>query len=73
MITYFATFPAGTFEIIVKQLKTFKLDKLKIIEHDDSSVIFKASLPIERLIELRYFTNVYLVVENKQSVNKKLD
>lgn len=69
---YFATFPAGTFEIIVKHLKSFSLDELKIIEHDDSSVIFESSLNKEKLIELRYFTNTYLVIDNKTSLVKKI-
>lgn len=68
MNQYFATFPAGTFGIIARHLKSFKLDELKIIEHDDSSVVFAAALPIEKLIELRYFTNVYLVVDENPSL-----
>lgn len=64
MSLYFATFPAGTFDLIVKQLKGFKLDELKIIEHDDSSVVFQSSLTVERLIELRCFTNVYIVLDD---------
>lgn len=68
MNQYFATFPAGTFGIIARHLKSFQLDELKIIEHDDSSVMFAASLPIEKLIELRYFTNVYLIVDDKNAL-----
>lgn len=67
---YFATFPAGTFDLISKQLKGFKLDELKIVEHDDSSVIFQSYLPTERLVELRYFTNVYQVIDKLVEVPK---
>ncbi len=70
MNSYFATFPAGTLELITKQLKGFKLDELKIIAHDDSSVTFQSSLPTERLIELRYFTNVYLVTDKPAEIPK---
>jgi len=70
MNSYFATFPAGTLELIAKQIKGFKLDELKIIEHDDSSVIFQSYLPTERLVELRYFTNVYQVIDKLVEVPK---
>ena len=69
-LKYFATFPAGTFNLIAKRLKGFKLNELRIIEHDDSSVIFQSSLQIERLVELRYFTNVYLIADNTATVPK---
>lgn len=72
MNQYFATFPAGTFDIIVKHLKSFKKEELKIIEHDDSSVSFEASLSIEKLIEIRYFTNVYLKVNNLNPLIKTI-
>ena len=63
MRRYFSTFPAGCYEIISRNIKSFQLNDLKIVEHDDSSVIFESLLPIERLTELRYFTNVYIVLE----------
>ena len=61
---YLATFPAGCYEIIAKSLKSFSLDELTLIEHDDSSVTFSSSFRVEKLIELRFFTNIYLVIEN---------
>lgn len=66
MSQYFATFPAGTWDIIAKHLKSFRLDEIEIVEHDDSSVVFQSSLTTERLIELRYFTNIYLIVDNQK-------
>lgn len=68
--SYYATFPAGAFELIAKQLKTFSIDDLKIISNDESSVLFTSKLQKERLIELRYFTNVYLVVDDIQKLPK---
>jgi hypothetical protein len=70
--SYYATFPAGCYNIIVKHLKSFELDEFKIAEHDDSSVLFESSLPIEKLIELRYFTNVYFVVNDAKPLPKSL-
>lgn len=61
---YFATFPAGCYSIIAKNLKSFSLDELTLIDHDDSSVTFTSPFKIEKLIELRFFTNIYLVVED---------
>ena len=61
--SYFATFPAGCYEIIARQLKGFSPAELKITGHDDSSVEFVASLNRERLIELRFFTNIYVVAD----------
>ncbi len=72
MSLYFATLPAGTYDIIAKQLKSFKLDELKIVEHDDSSVTFQSSLTMERLVELRYFTNVYLVADKNLEIPKSV-
>lgn len=70
MNRYFATFPAGTFELIAKQLKSFKLSQLEIIEEDNSSVVFQSSLPIERIIEFRYFTNAYLIADAVNAMPK---
>lgn len=61
---YLATFPAGCYEIIIKSLKSFSLDDFTIIEHDDSSVTFRSPFRVEKLIELRFFTNIYLVVDD---------
>jgi len=68
---YFSTFPAGTYEIIVKHLKRFSLDELNIIEHDDSSVVFESSLKREKLIELRYLTNTHLVIDKHSHLDKR--
>jgi len=62
MNQYFATFPAGTFDIIAKHLKSFTLDEIKIVDSDNSSVLFQSSLQSERLIEIRYFTNIYQII-----------
>lgn len=67
---YFTTFPAGCYEIIAKSLKGFKLEELKIIVHDESSVTFLSSFSPERLIELRFLTNIYLVVQDLAQVKK---
>lgn len=67
---YFATFPAGCYEIISRHLKGFKLDELRIIDHDESSVLFESSLNKEKLIEIRYFTNVYLVADDIKHIPK---
>lgn len=61
---YLATFPAGCYGIIVKALKGFSVDELTIIGHDDSSVTFSSPFRIEKLIELRFFTNIYFIVES---------
>lgn len=67
---YFATFPAGCFGIIARRLKRFRLEELTIIEHDDSSVTFQSPFSPEKLIELRFFTNVYVVIEDFNHVHK---
>ena len=64
MNQYFATFPAGTYDIIARHLKSFDMQELRLIEHDDSSVLFEAFFRPERLIELRYFTNIYRVIDD---------
>lgn len=60
---YIATFPAGCFEIISRQLKKFTIDELKIKQHDGSSVTFESHLTPEKLIDLRYFTNTYVILD----------
>lgn len=59
---YIATFPAGAFDVIARQLKRFTIDDLKILEHDESAVMFRTQFTQERLIEMRFFTNVYMVI-----------
>ncbi len=65
---YIATFPAGSYPIIVKHLKSFSLDELELLDHDDSSLTFSSPLPVERLIELRYITNVYMVIDQPDTI-----
>lgn len=62
MSTYIATFPAGCFEIISRKLKEFTMSELKIVNHDESSVTFTTSLLREQLIDIRYFTNLFLIL-----------
>ena len=64
MMKYFATFPAGSYPIIAKHLKSFRIDELRLIGNDDSSVTFEASLPVNRLTGIRYFTNIFLVAQD---------
>lgn len=64
-LKYIATFPAGAFPVISRQLKKFSVDELRIISHDESSVTFSSSLRQERLIELRFFTNIFMLFEGK--------
>lgn len=70
MKKYIATFPAGTFLIIAKYLKSFSLNNFKIIDNDESSVMFLSDLNAERLIEIRFFTNVFVVIEDKAEIKK---
>lgn len=67
---YFATFPAGCYEIISRSLKRFALEELTIIEHDESSVTFHSSFSKEKLIELRFFTNVYMIIRDLEQLKK---
>lgn len=60
---YIATFPAGCFEIIESQLKKLSIGSLKILSNDESSVSFTSKLAIEKLIEFRFFTNIFLVLD----------
>ncbi|TVQ22475.1 MAG: hypothetical protein EA382_11975, partial [Spirochaetaceae bacterium] len=63
MTRFFATFPAGTYDIIARDLKRFKISELVMLEHDDSSLVFDTALTDERIIEVRYFTNAYRVLD----------
>ena len=69
---YLATFPAGTFPIVSRQLKKFDIRELSISSHDDSSVTFTSSLRHERLIELRFFTNIFTILEGKLGKYRKI-
>lgn len=72
VLTFFATFPAGTYDILVKSLKSFSVAELTILSHDDSSVTFQSTVSIEKLIELRFFTNVFLVYNKPANVPRFL-
>lgn len=61
--SYIATFPAGCYEIIARKLKEFTLNEIKIEARDESSVTFASSLSRERLIEIRFFTNLFMVID----------
>ena len=64
MQSYIATFVAGCQDIILRQLKRMPLDKLKVTNVDESSVTFDSDYPVEKLIELRFFTNIYLAIKD---------
>ena len=68
MNRFFATFPAGTYDVIVRDLKGYRMDELVIVENDDSSVVFDSRLSVEKIIEIRYFTNAYLVIDRPADV-----
>ncbi len=63
---YIAMFPAGCYEIVARQLKTFRVPEVELLGHDQSSVSFTSSLTIERLIEFRFFANIYLVLDKSR-------
>lgn len=68
MMKYFATFPAGVYPIISRHLKGFSVDELRIVDSDDSSVTFNSTLPVSRLTAIRYFTNIFLVVDDQSNL-----
>ena len=72
MATYGATFIAGTKEIILRQLKQFSLEQLKITYSDDSFMLFSSSLPEAKITNFRFFNNVFTVLaENINNVPLK--
>lgn len=70
MQNYIATFVAGCQDIIFRQLKQIPINNLKVINQDESSVTFNSDYAVERLIEMRFFTNIYLIIENPNSLPK---
>ena len=62
MQSYIVTFVAGCQDIVLRQLKQMPLNKLKVTNLDESAVTFDSDYPIEKLIELRFFTNIYLII-----------
>lgn len=69
---YLATYPAGTWDIIVRDLKSFRPNQLLIGDHDGSSALLETTLPAERLVEIRYFTNAYLVVKRPEELDRRM-
>ena len=59
MNAYFATFTSGVQEIIGNRLQKFPRSELAVDELQDGLVLFRASLSIGRLSELRFFNNVF--------------
>ncbi|MBI2592382.1 hypothetical protein HYW36_02815 [Candidatus Saccharibacteria bacterium] len=70
MQSYMATFVAGCQDIMLRQLKQMPLNKLKVTNLDESSVTFDSDYPIEKLIELRFFTNIYLIISEPGGLPK---
>src|SRR3989344_59081 len=64
MQSYIVTFVAGCQDIVLRQLKQMPLNKLKVTNVDESSVTFDSDYPVEKLIELRFFTNIYLAIKD---------
>jgi len=64
--SFIATYPAGCYDIVARELKKFSVNELKIISHDESSVIFDATLTLERLIEFRFFTNIFMILKDSK-------
>lgn len=69
MRRFFATFPAGAYDIVARDLKRFKMSELVMREHDDSSLVFDTTLTDERIIEMRYFTNAYRVLDRASDLD----
>ena len=64
MNQYFATFTAGSQEVVLRQLKKLPIDQLKITSIDESLVVFTASFPPERIIDFRFFNNTFLLLRD---------
>jgi hypothetical protein len=58
-VRYFATFIAGTRDIVGHRLSTFPNASLKVEEIQDGLAVFESDLRAEQLSELRFFNNVY--------------
>lgn len=65
---YLATFPAGCFDIIYKDIKKYSLKNLEVVNHDNSALIMSSNLAISKLINIRYFTNIYLIIEDDTEI-----
>lgn len=64
MHQYFATFVAGTQDIILRQLKKVPIERLKVTYIDDGLVVFDASFPPERIVDFRFFNNTFLLLKD---------
>jgi tRNA (guanine6-N2)-methyltransferase len=62
MNTYFATFVAGTQHIILRQLKKLPFDRLRVTYIDEGLIIFASTFPPERIIDFRFFNNVFILL-----------
>jgi len=69
--SFIATYPAGCYDIVARELKKFSVNELKIISHDESSVMFDSTLTLERLIELRFFTNIFMILKDGKLLSYK--
>lgn len=61
---YAATFPAGAETLIVRLLKQYSLAQIKIEHRDEGLIVFESSLSARQLSDLRYFTNVFVVLND---------
>jgi 16S rRNA G966 N2-methylase RsmD len=61
---YAATFPAGTETLVLRLLKQYSLAQIRIEYQDDGLVVFTSSLSPRQLSELRYFTNVFMIISD---------
>lgn len=59
---YAVTFPAGTAEIIRRQFKQYNTTTLRITYYDESLMCFESSFPAQHFVQLRYLTNVFVVL-----------
>lgn len=65
MNTYFATFITGTSQFVKEQLTGLK--NISIVKMYDGLVIFYSSRPWRELQNIRYFNNLFLLLEEKGS------
>lgn len=58
-----ATFVAGAQEIILRQLKQYPIERLKVTYSDDSFILFATDMPIDQIIDFRFFSNTFVVAK----------
>lgn len=66
---YFATFISGAQEIVGKRLGQFSNNELKVSELHDGLVMFESALRPTQLTELRFFTNVFVLLADLGTVD----